>query len=117
MEIKGTCDEKFKPLSDILSAQLDSGDELGASVALVIEAEPVVDIWGGWADEARTTPWEKNTLTNVWSTTKTMTNLCALALIERGCRFTFAYMMNKMAADIVGNPTWEKLCTALYALV
>ncbi len=90
MEIKGTCDEKFKPLSDILSAQLESGDDLGASVALVIEGEPVVDIWGGWADEARTTPWEENTITNVWSTTKTMTNLSALVLIERGVLDPFA---------------------------
>ncbi|MEZ5412033.1 MAG: serine hydrolase domain-containing protein [Acidimicrobiales bacterium] len=90
MEIQGTCDEKFKPLSDILSAQLDSGDDLGASVALVIEGQPVVDIWGGWADEARTTPWEENTITNVWSTTKTMTNLCALVLIERGVLDPFA---------------------------
>ena len=90
MEIKGTCDEKFKPLSDILSAQLDSGADLGASVALVIEGEPVVDIWGGWADEAQTTPWEENTITNVWSTTKTMTNLSALVLIERGVLDPFA---------------------------
>jgi len=32
-------------------------------------------------------------------------------------RFTFTYMMNKMAAGIVGNPTSEALCTALYELV
>ena len=50
----------------------------GASVAVLVEGEPVVDIWGGFVDEARTRPWERDTLTNVWSTTKTMTFLCAL---------------------------------------
>jgi CubicO group peptidase (beta-lactamase class C family) len=44
----------------------------------------VVDLWGGWADEAQTTPWTENTITNVWSTTKTMTSLAALVLVERG---------------------------------
>jgi CubicO group peptidase (beta-lactamase class C family) len=53
-------------------------------VAVVLDGEPVVDLWGGHLDEARTTPWEENTLTNVWSTTKTMTNLCALLLADRG---------------------------------
>ena len=40
--------------------------------------------WGGWADEARTTPWTKHTITNVFSTTKTMTALAALVLVDRG---------------------------------
>ena len=44
----------------------------------------VVDLWGGWADEARTVPWTKNTITNVYSTTKCMTSLAALILVDRG---------------------------------
>ena len=46
--------------------------------------EPVVDIWGGFVDEEHTAPWREDTLTNVWSTTKTMTFLCALMLADRG---------------------------------
>ena len=41
-------------------------------------------MWGGWADSEKTTPWKADTITNVWSTTKTMTTLCALTLVERG---------------------------------
>ncbi|HEY5650088.1 MAG TPA: serine hydrolase domain-containing protein [Acidimicrobiia bacterium] len=89
-EIHGFCGERFRSLADILSAQLDSGYDLGASVALSIDGEMVVDIWGGWADEAGTTPWQADTITNVWSTTKTMTSLCALALVERGELDVFA---------------------------
>ena len=44
----------------------------------------MVDIWGGWVDAARTRPWERDTITNVWSTTKTMTALCALMLVDAG---------------------------------
>jgi CubicO group peptidase (beta-lactamase class C family) len=44
----------------------------------------VVDLWGGWADEARTVPWGENTITCVFSTTKTMTALAALVLVDRG---------------------------------
>ncbi|MGY2061324.1 serine hydrolase domain-containing protein, partial [Nocardia gipuzkoensis] len=44
----------------------------------------VVDIWGGYADAERTRPWERDSITCVWSTTKTMTALCALILADRG---------------------------------
>jgi RNA polymerase sigma factor (sigma-70 family) len=38
----------------------------------------------GWADLARTVPWTENTITNVFSTTKSMTSLAALVLVDRG---------------------------------
>ena len=44
----------------------------------------MVDIWGGYAAAARTVPWERDTITNVFSTTKTMVALCALLLADRG---------------------------------
>jgi CubicO group peptidase (beta-lactamase class C family) len=83
-EIQGTCDARFEPIRDVLAANLASGADLGASVALTIDGQPLVDLWGGWADEARTRPWEADTITNVWSTTKTMTALSALVLADRG---------------------------------
>jgi CubicO group peptidase (beta-lactamase class C family) len=83
-DIHGSSDPRFEALSDILSASIDTGDDVGASVSVTIEGETVVDIWGGHADAERTTPWERDTITNVWSSTKTMTSLSALVLIERG---------------------------------
>ena len=59
---------------------IDRGDDVGASVAVTLGGEMVVDIWGGHADEAKTVPWERDTITNVWSTTKTVTFLTALTL-------------------------------------
>lgn len=83
-ELQGSTDPRFQPLADILERQLDSGYDLGSSLAVAVDGELVTDCWGGWADEARTRPWERDTITNVWSTTKTMTALSALLLIDRG---------------------------------
>ena len=83
-EVHGRSSDRFAPLVDVLARQLDSGADLGASLAVNIDGEMVVDLWGGWADEARTVPWAENTITNVFSTTKTMTALAALVLVDRG---------------------------------
>jgi CubicO group peptidase (beta-lactamase class C family) len=82
--VDGTCAERYEPVRAALAAQLASGEELGASIVLNIDGETVVDIWGGFRDEARTIPWTRDTITNVWSTTKTVTNLAALMLADRG---------------------------------
>jgi CubicO group peptidase (beta-lactamase class C family) len=83
-DVHGTCDPKFAELRGILTESLDRGDDVGASVAVVLDGDPVVDLWGGWVDEAHSAPWAARTITNVWSTTKTMVALSALLLVERG---------------------------------
>ena len=71
--IQGTCDERFEPVREAFQKNFDQDLEVGASVAVFLEGEPVVDLWGGHLDEERTVPWQRDTITNVWSTTKTMT--------------------------------------------
>src|SRR4051812_14237820 len=80
----GTCSARFDPLRELFAAKLESGEDLGASLAVNIDGEMVVDLWGGWADEARTVPWTENTIACVFSTTKAMTALAALVLVDRG---------------------------------
>jgi CubicO group peptidase (beta-lactamase class C family) len=82
-EISGTSDERFQPLVDILDQQLAADYDLGSSLAVAVDGELVCDVWGGWSDEAKTVPWGADTVTNVWSTTKTMTALSALVAIDR----------------------------------
>jgi CubicO group peptidase (beta-lactamase class C family) len=82
-EIRGTCDKRFEAVRVALAESLDDTD-VGAAAAVFLNGEPVVDLWGGYTDAQRTTPWEKDTITNVWSTTKTMVALCALILADRG---------------------------------
>jgi CubicO group peptidase (beta-lactamase class C family) len=81
---QGTCEDRFAAVREALEDNLASGEELGASVHVDLDGETVVDLWGGWRDEGRTTPWTEDTITNVWSSTKTVTSLAALVLVERG---------------------------------
>jgi CubicO group peptidase (beta-lactamase class C family) len=83
-EIHGTCDERFGPVRDALARNLDSGEELGASIVLDLDGDILIDMWGGFRDQDRTVPWTEDTITNVWSTTKTVTSLAALMLADRG---------------------------------
>jgi CubicO group peptidase (beta-lactamase class C family) len=82
-EVHGSCEDRFDGVREELARRLDD-DELGASVAVDLDGEVVVDLWGGFRDEARTTPWTENTLVNVWSTTKCVLSLAALVLVDRG---------------------------------
>jgi CubicO group peptidase (beta-lactamase class C family) len=82
-DIQGSYDELFTAVPSALAGLLDDGDA-GGSVAVFVDGEPVVDVWGGFADADRTMPWQRDTITNVYSVTKTMTALCALILADRG---------------------------------
>lgn len=82
--IDGHFAPEFAPLAEALSHAIDAGEECGAAIAIDIDGEPVVDIWGGYADAARTRPWTADTIVNVWSSTKNITALAGLMLIDRG---------------------------------
>jgi CubicO group peptidase (beta-lactamase class C family) len=76
--------DEFASVRNLFEANLSSGLDLGACFSASVEGESVIDIWGGWADAARTRSWNEDTIVNVYSTAKTMTALCALILIDRG---------------------------------
>ena len=83
MEIHGSYDPQFQAVRDQFAANFANGQELGASVAVTLHGEPVVDLWAGDADTAGR-PWVEDTIVNVWSTTKTMAAICMLMLADRG---------------------------------
>tara|TARA_R110002110_G_scaffold86743_6_gene226318 strand:- start:5138 stop:6286 length:1149 start_codon:yes stop_codon:yes gene_type:complete len=83
-DIHGYCAKGFEPVRDAFAANFAASGEIGAAVAVVRNGEAVVDLWGGYADAARTKPWTRDTLANVWSTTKSMGALVCGMLVERG---------------------------------
>ncbi|WHX15866.1 serine hydrolase domain-containing protein [Streptomyces malaysiensis subsp. malaysiensis] len=83
-KISGTCDARFLAVREVFAEAVASGEELGASLAVDVGGHSVLDLWGGFRDPEHTAPWEENTITNLWSTTKTVTALAALFLIDRG---------------------------------
>ncbi len=82
--IAGTCAPRFADVRDAFAASFANGLEVGASVAVSLEGELVVDLWGGHADGERSRAWERDTIVNVYSSTKTMMALTALVLADRG---------------------------------
>jgi CubicO group peptidase (beta-lactamase class C family) len=84
VEVRGFVQDKFAPVRAAFESNFTSGADVGASFCATLEGETVVDLWGGHADAAATQPWEKDTIINVYSTTKTMTALTALLLADRG---------------------------------
>jgi CubicO group peptidase (beta-lactamase class C family) len=82
--IFGSCEGRFAGVREALERNFRDHGELGAAVAIELHGEPVVDVWAGWADEAQTRPWERDTMVDVFSIGKSMVALCVLLLVERG---------------------------------
>lgn len=82
--IHGSCDARFAPVRDAFADNFRDRGELGAALALTVGGRPVVDIWAGWADAARTRPWAHDTLVAVFSAGKALAATCVLMLAERG---------------------------------
>ena len=83
MEIHGNYDEKFKSIVDSFENQYKLDLDIGSSLAVTCEGELVVDVWAGSRDKDQTLPWEKDTIVNVFSSTKNVTSLCAYILADR----------------------------------
>ena len=84
LSIHGQYDLAFKPIHDLFQDFLDQDTELGASICINVNGKTVLDIWGGFTDVARTRPWTQDTITLVHSSSKVVTNLAAILLIDRG---------------------------------
>jgi CubicO group peptidase (beta-lactamase class C family) len=82
--IAGTADPKFVRVREAFAANFASGLEHGGGVAVVLDGKPVVELWGGHADAAKTRVWQRDTLVNVWSCTKGVVALAMAMLVERG---------------------------------
>ena len=82
--VQGVTHDRYAAVREVFEGNLAGGDDVGASFCATVEGETVVDLWGGWADPAKTRPWTRDTIVNVYSTTKTMTALTALLIADRG---------------------------------
>ena len=82
--IEGTCDSRFERVREAFAENFVSRRETGASISIALDGRMVVDLWGGWADKARTRPWTRDTIVNVYSTTKGLTAICAHRLAAEG---------------------------------
>lgn len=82
--VEGMCDSSLRHVRDAFAENFERNGEVGAAVAVTIDGSPVVDMWAGYADAARTRPWTGDTIVNVASTTKGLTAICAHRLVDHG---------------------------------
>lgn len=84
--IEGEVAPGFEPVRAAFAANFEREGpyrEIGASLAVYRRGACMVDLWGGWSDNAQTTQWNRDTLVNLWSTTKAVAALCVALLVER----------------------------------
>lgn len=82
--IDGDCDPRFIRVREVFLENFASRGELGASIAVTIDNRPVVDLWGGFSDASRSVKWTRDTIVNVYSTTKGLTAIAAHRLVDQG---------------------------------
>ena len=82
--VSGLVAAGFEEVRDIFEKNFTERNDLGASFCAVHNGEVIVDLWGGYLDEDHLRPWEQDTIITVYSTTKAMTLLCVLLLVDRG---------------------------------
>ena len=80
----GDVDEGYGAVADAFRRNLSSGDEVGAAVAVYRDGRKVVDLWGGYRNLTTRAPWEKDTIVNVFSTTKGVAALTVAVAASRG---------------------------------
>ena len=83
MPINGTVAPGYEQVVDVFTRCFEK-DDVGAAISVYSDGEHVVDLWGGWADAAKTRPWERDTISCTYSAVKGMTATCAHQLIESG---------------------------------
>ena len=82
--VSGVCDPRFEAVREAFERNFTERDELGASVCVIVDGEPVVDLWGGVADAQTHRPWERDTMNVIMSCSKGVTALCGHLLIDEG---------------------------------
>ncbi|UTI66734.1 beta-lactamase family protein [Paraconexibacter antarcticus] len=82
--VDGSCDPRFARVREEFERNFAERGELGASVCVIVDGEPVVDLWGGIADERDGRPWQRDTMNVVMSCSKGLTAICGNMLIDRG---------------------------------
>lgn len=84
VDIQGSCEPRFEKVRQAFAENFAERGEVGAAVSIVHQGKMVVDLWGGHVDTERSRAWQKDTLVNVFSTTKGITALCVHMLVDRG---------------------------------
>ena len=83
ISINGTVAPAFESIRAVYQA-LWQDIEVGSALCVYYKGEKVIDLWGGYTDREATSPWQANTLVNVYSTTKGLATAAIAGLVSEG---------------------------------
>jgi CubicO group peptidase (beta-lactamase class C family) len=81
-EVSGIYDNRFEQLVELFASQGPENPAGGTSFAVYLDGKPVVDVWQGNA--APEQPWQRDTTSVVFSSTKGVAALMAARLVDQG---------------------------------
>jgi len=84
MTLDGFVAPGWEGVRDAFTENLSDTEEVGAGAAVYHRGEKVVDLTGGWFDEAQSRPYDAGTLQLVFSTTKGITSIAVAMCVQRG---------------------------------
>jgi CubicO group peptidase (beta-lactamase class C family) len=82
--IRGHHDPEFASVLDAFIENFEVEDEVGAAVSVVRDGKTVVDLWGGWADGAKTRAWDAHSTVCMMSVAKGVTAIAFNMLVDQG---------------------------------
>ncbi|MCZ8378991.1 serine hydrolase [Mycobacterium sp. CPCC 205372] len=83
-DIHGDADEGYGKVADAFRANFAAREEIGAAVAVYRDGVKVVDMWGGYRNGLTKQPWQRDTIVNMFSTTKGIAALTTAAAVSKG---------------------------------
>ena len=84
MSIEGSVAPGYETVRDAFAEVIEQQPGTGAALAVSLEGEWIVDLWGGWADAARTREWQRDSIVMPYSVSKPFAAMCVLMLVDRG---------------------------------
>lgn len=85
VQVHGTVELGFELVEQAFRRNFEEGfEQYGNAFAVYHNNRLVVDLWGGYADKESEYPWQSDTLSVFWSTTKSVAALCVSVLVDRG---------------------------------
>lgn len=82
--VHGTVAPGFDGVRKTFQKHFDDGRQIGAALSVWEGERCLVDLWGGYADRQRRTPWEKDTRIVLFSVTKGFVAMAFHLLADRG---------------------------------
>jgi CubicO group peptidase (beta-lactamase class C family) len=84
MTVQGSVEPGFESVREAFAKQFEDGLQIGASVAVYLRGKLVVNLWGGTTAPDGGAPWQQETMTTVYSTSKGLTATALHVLADRG---------------------------------